>query len=478
MSSEKQEGSPRRVLSLSDLVNREDCKDASGNTTGGALKPLSNDEVRRRLAHEDYSSNTASQVDDETDTDDGLGEVAFDRADFRFDFEGQERSGGRASGEAEAESGGPGHEKARQQPSDATATSPDRESTEPRAMDIFEERASLESKKNNLRKDLRVLNEIASTARPGRYKVAPIWAQKWKPTVRALQNVNSKDLMKIDVSFTQVIPDDDLTKSVQDWIYATLLSIPPEQRQYVEVEMKFGILMDRSSDSQRVTPPVSSQTVYMESDARMKPDVDERVFVELNRYVKGISELTENTGKFNIIESHNRDELYRAGMNTQRPRFLRMSKDVKTGRVGEFIEKRRISQLLLFSPKDSYDVKISINVELPVPENDPPEKYMGQAPLNSRTKERISYIHNDSCTRIDITKVTNHNKGKRDDAEVTHEIELELNSQALLAAFDKIAQDSKDYATIIRTFLNNGTIIRRKLTSLSYEIFEGGKKVL
>lgn len=156
-----------------------------------------------------------------------------------------------------------------------------------------------------------------------------------------------------------------------------------------------------------------------------------------------------------------------------------MSTDIQTGRVGQFIEKRHVAQLLLYSPKDSYDVKISLNLELPVPDNDPPEKYKSQSPISERTKDRISYIHNDSCTRIDITKVNNHNQGpKSRQSETTHEVELEINTPALLNAFDNITNDSKEYASLIRTFLNNGTIVRRKLSSLSYEIFEGSKKVM
>ncbi|AMD21403.1 HER124Cp [Eremothecium sinecaudum] len=464
---------PRQVASSTTLVNKKQ-KSSDANDT------------KRRFANgEDFSSNSPSQIDDETDTDAELGEVAFDQNDFKFDFEQQEKQTSIPDGQKavsakkdnSADTPGENSEREEELNSEKVVES-NTTNTARKPMDIFDERASLESKKNNLKKDLKILHEIASTAKPSRYKVAPIWAHKWKPTVKALQSLDRKDFTQIDVSFTQVIPDDDLTKSVQDWIYATVLSVPEDQRQFIELEMKFGMLMDGGSDSQRVSPPVSSQTVYTEMDARMKPDVDERVFFELNRFVKSISELNENTGKFNIIESHTKDELYRVGVSTQRPRFLRMSKDVKTGRVGAFIEKKRISHLLLFSPKDSYDVKMSINLELPVPENDPPEKYKDHIPISARTKERISYIHNDSCTRIDITKVSNHNQGvKKSENELTHEIELELNTQALLSAFDKISHDSKEYATIVRTFLNNGTIIRRKLTSLSYEIFEGSKKL-
>lgn len=286
-----------------------------------------------------------------------------------------------------------------------------------------------------------------------------------------------KDL-KIDPSFLNIIPDDDLTKSVQDWVYATIYSIAPELRSFIELEMKFGVIIDAKGPD-RVNPPVSSQCVFTELDAHLTPNIDASLFKELSKYIRGISEVTENTGKFSIIESQTRDSVYRVGLSTQRPRFLRMSTDIKTGRVGQFIEKRHVAQLLLYSPKDSYDVKISLNLELPVPDNDPPEKYKSQSPISERTKDRVSYIHNDSCTRIDITKVENHNQNSKSrQSETTHEVELEINTPALLNAFDNITNDSKEYASLIRTFLNNGTIIRRKLSSLSYEIFEGSKKVM
>lgn len=340
---------------------------------------------------------------------------------------------------------------------------------------IFEEKQSLISKKNNIKKDLEKLSEISASSKPNKYKNVPIWAQKWKPTVNALQNIDNTNF-KIDPSFLGIIPDDDLTKSVQEWIYATIFAIKPDTRQFLELEIKFGRIKE-SNNPDRISPPISSQAIYSESDAHLKPNIDEVLFKELISYIRGVSELNENSGKFNIIESQTMDSVYRTGLHTQRPRFLRMSTDVKTGRVGEFIEKRRVSQLLIYSPNDSYDMKISINLELPVSENDPPEKYKSQIPISSRNKDRISYIHNDSCTRIDVTKAIQHDRSdKNKDNEATYEVELEINTPALVKAFNNISNDSKQYAELIRTFLNNGTLIRRKLTSLSSEIFEGTKK--
>lgn len=349
-------------------------------------------------------------------------------------------------------------------------------STQPvKVHNVFEEKSSSTSKRNIIKKDLQTLQEITSASKPNKYKNVPIWAQKWKPTLNALQQIDNSDF-KLDPSFLNIIPDDDLTKSVQDWVYATIFSIDPEVRQFIELEMKFGIIREGSLPD-RINPPISSQAIYTELDAHMTPSIDEVLFKELDKYIRGIGELTENSGKFSVIESTTKDSVYRVGIATQRPRFLRMSTDVRTGRIGQFIEKRHIAQLLLYSPKDSYDVKISLNLELPVPENDPPEKYQSQTPISIRTKERVSYIHNDSCTRIDVTRVATHSQNpSRSSNEISHEVELEINTPALITAFDNITNDSRQYAELIRTFLNNGTIIRRKLTSLSAEIFEGTKK--
>lgn len=457
----EQRSQPKRALSLDDLVNHDekDVKRRNANEQNG-------DAIE---SDDSNSSRLSPLMDDETDTDDdvgGNGEVNFN-TEMTFDYDKQDRDSPQKK-----QTPAPAVQKIETQTSNSGTVKKD-EGTASSVSTIFEEKASLQSKKNNLKKDLRILNEIAATSKPNKYNNVPIWAQKWKPTIKALQNIDKKDL-KIDNSFLNIIPDDDLTKSVQDWVYATIYSIPPDLRPLIEMEMKFGLIMDRKTPD-RISPPISSQAVYTELDAHMTPNIEAPVFEELKKYLRGISEVSENSGKFSIIESQTRDSLYRVGVATQRPRFLRMSTDINTGRVAQFIEKRKVAHLLLFSPKDSYDVKISINLEIPVSDTEPPEKYKDQTPMSERGKQRVSFIHNDSCTRIDVTKVENQRNG-RGNSEVTHEIELEINTPALLSAFNDITSDSKVYASVIRTFLNNGTLIRRKLSALSYDIFEGQKK--
>ncbi|QLG71085.1 hypothetical protein HG535_0B01230 [Zygotorulaspora mrakii] len=497
--SEQSRQQPKRALSLDDLVNHDEnpkVKSPNYGQNNESVSSLNSSEIRRETSVNSINPNDF--MGDETDTDDdvgmGGGGVNFDK-DMTFDYDKQEGKSPqkdeskRATEQKNTLLAAPQEPKSslieKKNPSTSRKTSDagtaastntfEPQGSENSVTTIFDERASLKSRKNNLKKDLQILNEIAATSKPNKYKNVPIWAQKWRPTIKALQNIDKKDF-KIDNSFLNIIPDDDLTKSVQDWVYATIFSIPPDMRQLIEMEMKFGVIMDAKSPD-RINPPVSSQAVFTELDTTMVPTIDPSVFEELKKYIRGLSEVSENRGKFSTIESHTKDSTYRVGVATQRPRFLRMSTDIKTGRVGQFIEKRKIAHLLIYSPKDSYDVKISINLEIPVPENEPPEKYKSQTPLSERSKERVSYIHNDSCTRIDITKVEKSEHGRKGSSpEITHEIELEINTPALLKAFDSIATDSQVYASVIRTFLNNGTIIRRKLTSLSYAIFEGQKK--
>lgn len=496
---------PSRALSLTDLVNHDDDLPANGNNQQESVK-LENQKAA--------ASKSKVTPDDETDTDDEPGEIVFQNTSFKFDDEEKDAKDDLSPQKSQKTTKQKTEDKTNGQPKPinvhtekfgkdignlnnvsetavmkkdsgnmdegSKVVSGNDKAIQKDTKDIFKQKTSNISVKNNIKKDLKILNELASHSLPRKYNTPPVWARKWKPTVKALQSIDSKNF-HLEDSILSYIPDDDLTKSVQDWIYATLVSIDPGLRQYVEIEMKYGVIIDPTSSS-RVNPPVSSQCVFNDLDSTMKPDIDERVFDELNRYMKNLSELNENMGKFNIIDSHYADISYRVRTHTERPKFLRMSTDVSTGRIAQFIEKRKISHLLIYSPKDTYDTKISISLELPVPENDPPEKYKNQTPIGHRLKKRTSYIHNDSCTRFDITRAESKStrpsttKDRPEDQETTFEVELELNTPALLTAFDNIQQNGKDYAAIVRTFLNNGTIVRRKISSLSYEIFEGSKK--
>ncbi|KAL6942429.1 hypothetical protein ACO0QE_003604 [Hanseniaspora vineae] len=376
---------------------------------------------------------------------------------------------------------------------------------------IIEDFQNKEVSKTTVKEDIAKLSNLANVSKPVKYNITPIWARKWQVKAKGNTNTanNSTSETGNDVSledtvngfpvflpsFTNVIPDDDLTKSVQEWIYATVVSISEEERPFLELEMKFGKLTGENQVD-RINPPISTQSIYTDIDGHLQPNVDSTVFEALTKYFNNQQQQATATGdkktSFNVIESHTIDSVYRLNdfYNHRRPRFLRLSKDYDTGRIAQFVEKKSIAQLLIYSPKDSYDMKISINLELPLNMNDePPEKFERETPIHLRNKDRISFIHNNSFTRFDLTHVINKNMNSISKSSLTandeqaknitntYEVELEINTPMLLKAFDHISTDSTKYASLIRSYLNNGTLVRRKMSQLSAEIYEGKKKL-
>ena len=366
------------------------------------------------------------------------------------------------------------------------------------------------SEKTSIEEDLLTLSKLSEQSNIKKKKEVPIWARKWIPKVKenlvserldtensTADNNNNAPMpkppqpyglnadgipMNFKSSYLNVEPDCDIIQAIQQWIYAQLVSIPIEDRNFVEIELKFGKLTG-DNEVDRINLPISTETIYTNIDGHLLPTIDESLFKEL---IKHMITTTENNSDFNIMESEMIDSIYRINdfYNHKRPRFLRLSKDYKTGRIFEFIEKKNLSNLLIYTPRDAYDMKLSLNLEVPLdPKDEPPEKFANETPIHLRRKKRCSYIHNDSYTRFDLTEVVNKkqsaigNESENNKIHNTFEVELELNPQVLVKCIDYISKDSTKYATLVRNFIQNGQLIRRKMTQLSGEIFQGKKKV-
>lgn len=361
--------------------------------------------------------------------------------------------------------------------------------------------------KTSIEEDLLKLSKLSEQSNLKKKKEVPIWARKWVPKVKenlvaekvdaetvsestSTSNPNTTKAYGLNAegiplnfksSYLNVEPDCDIVQAIQQWIYAQLVSIPIEDRSFVEIELKFGKLTgDNGVD--RINLPISTETIYTNIDGHLLPNIDESLFKEL---IKHMLTTTENNSDFNTLESEMIDSIYRINdfYNHKRPRFLRLSKDYKTGRIFEFIEKKNLSNLLIYTPRDAYDMKLSLNLEVPLdPKDEPPEKFVNETPIHMRRKKRCSYIHNDSYTRFDLTEVVNKKQSTLNDSDTTKihntfEVELELNPQVLVKCIDYINKDSTKFATLVRNFIHNGQLIRRKMTHLSGEIFQGKKKV-
>lgn len=366
---------------------------------------------------------------------------------------------------------------------------------------------SITEGKTSIREDLLKLSKLSEQSNIKKKKEIPIWARKWVPKVKenlVVEKIDAETVsesngnsnpnatktyglnaegipLNFKSSYLNVEPDCDIVQAIQQWIYAQLVSIPIEDRSFIEIEMKFGKLTgDNGVD--RINLPISTETIYTNIDGHLLPNIDESLFKEL---IKHMLTTTENNSDFNTLESEMIDSIYRINdfYNHKRPRFLRLSKDYKTGRIFEFIEKKNLSNLLIYTPRDAYDMKLSLNLEVPLdPKDEPPEKFVNETPIHMRRKKRCSYIHNDSYTRFDLTEVVNRKQASLNDSDTTKihntfEVELELNPQVLVKCIDYINKDSTKFATLVRNFIHNGQLIRRKMTHLSGEIFQGKKKV-
>lgn len=251
--------------------------------------------------------------------------------------------------------------------------------------------------------------------------------------------------------------NDRLLEEVQEWIDITIASISSSNRSNIEIEMKYGVMMHPQT-KKRLSLPVFVPTIY-KGRTKMKPNIDPPIF---NEFKKFMHTTYDDFG----VTSEKKDFMYRINVQHRKSRFLRKTVNLKTAEVEGTIEKKSLSSLFIYVPKQRYDMKLSINLEFPVL-----KKELLQAcktPINARCKRRISYLKDHSDCRIDITDVEQYRGPDGEQSmEVTKEIEVELLTPSLLAAWERITEDSTMYNDIVRVFLDTATLLNNKLTLLS-----------
>lgn len=110
------------------------------------------------------------------------------------------------------------------------------------------------------------------------------------------------------------------------------------------------------------------------------------------------------------------------------------------------VTKRRIANMNVFSPKQHFDYRISVNTETPMSTSPATQ------PTSSRFKDRVSYEH--QFLQIDLTQVQTPNSNGKPPS---HELEIEFSdTAALMAEGAKEAADIRPnrYFEMIQVFLN------------------------
>lgn len=113
------------------------------------------------------------------------------------------------------------------------------------------------------------------------------------------------------------------------------------------------------------------------------------------------------------------------------------------------IVKVTLSNLHIYSPRDLFDLRISLNVEVPL-DRDLVEPSNPQKQQPDRHKDRMSYTH--QAYQIDLTMVNR----------ATCELEIEVDSTTLTREMDLVVAGQKNnFVKIVEGLLDNATLLMR-----------------
>lgn len=362
-------------------------------------------------------------------------------------------------------------------------------------------------------KELATLNKLRTSSKnrkPRRYAQPPVWAQEWIPPSQKWEghvqkqhpagpvengssmavsdkhvfNQGQMTSLDLECSVTGVIPPLSVVRTIAEWIYANFVEIPLDNRQFLELELKFGTIIDKAT-GRRLDLGVSTECIYTKlSNIRFEMGVHEVGWKEMTAYLdeleKAFQEEKRKTGtkgrKFSTLDLDVTDQFFQITERNEQPKKVRISKDnALTPPRYQAIEKKRISDLYIHNPMSMYDLRFLMLFEFPVPENSVEPILKKNKPSLTRMKKRNTYNHAPTVTRFDFTKVsvpkTLKNKlGKSVmENDTSHEVELEMDPMEIFRGFDKIrdGSDTIRFEELVEIFLNNARILNNRVTKLA-----------
>lgn len=350
------------------------------------------------------------------------------------------------------------------------------------------------------------LNRLKLTKKPKRYSHPPIWAQEWIPNRRngeilptnnsnannyrlsdkSIFNTNSTSSEDLECSITGVIPAPSVTRTIAEWIYANFLEITEQNRPYVELELKFGTIIDKNLNN-RLNINVSTECIYTDtSSIRFEAGIHE---VGHNEIVRFLEELEKNyqeeakkltskpKRKFNILESDVTDFFYFIRNRNEQSKNVRISKDNRLNPPRyTAISKHRISDLYIHNPSSMYDLRLSLSLENPIANEEIEPTMKKFKPRLTRIKQRNSFIHQQTVTRFDLTRVStrkeqkNSSTGKKIvDNEKSFEAELEIDIDELFKGFDQVKDGTNAirFEELVEIFVNNARVLNNRVTKIA-----------
>ncbi|KAK4698398.1 polynucleotide 5'-triphosphatase, partial [Phenoliferia sp. Uapishka_3] len=277
--------------------------------------------------------------------------------------------------------------------------------------------------------------------------------------------------MPFEPSIFNVEPIDEFTREVADWLWGfasqedwnvvEVSQQPPSCRVEQlsvngvkgadevwlgQIEAKIGLLVNGSGKQRtRVSLPVPIETILADDtgvrfESNMTINQHQGFNLLLNSRVEESASPSYPFAPIRYAHVRECDSFHSiAG------RKLRVTTDQKDGKELRVVEKMRVADMNVLSPKRGFDFRISVNTEVPV--QSPPSD---STPNMIRKKDRISYSH--QLFQVDLTQVTQGSGGP-----VMHELEIEFkNARLLLTEARKETQGQENrYLEMVQCFLNN-----------------------
>lgn len=355
------------------------------------------------------------------------------------------------------------------------------------------------SQNNSEIDELSKLSKLKSK-KPIRYTEPPIWAQEWTPRTKREEiptpNLSEKSLFNnmpsstdLECCITGLIPPPSVTRRIAEWIYANFIEIPEQNRKFVELELKFGSIMDRKTNK-RINILVSTECIYTDvSNIYFELGIHKVGYEDMMKFFEELErQYQENLRsqpvhppkprrKFNLLETDVTDSIYYVRNRNEQPKSIRISKDNHlsppryTG-----INKQRISDLYIHNPLSMYDLRLSLSIENPISSEDVEVTMKKSKPNKVRIKQRNTYHHKATITRFDLTKVTepkelkNTSTGKRIiENDTKYEVELEIDTIEIFNGFDmfKNGTNAIRFEELVEIFVNNARCLNNRVTKLA-----------
>lgn len=257
-------------------------------------------------------------------------------------------------------------------------------------------------------------------------------------------------------------PLDEFVLEIADWVHRVA-----HGRANVEVEAKVGTLIDTRLN-ERLSLPVLNETILAPDypGIRFASDMTEQQHAMYNNSLNSLVQRTgdQNYPNARIRYEHTRlvDTFYNMPASDGGGK-VRVTRDEKTGQIKECVQKVRIADLNVYSPKRRMDWRVSVSVETPA---NPPSDARPAA--NTRRKDRMSYSH--QAFKIDLTQVTTSPDPAH--SQKSHELEIEFADPDELMRCARVrtrgstgatwsGKEGEAFDELIRVFVNNIRILVR-----------------